>query len=104
MLFWEAEKPSLGVVHHLMVLCYHLQHPHLYSPEMLLEARRMLADFVVGSVSPPSVESKMFTLVVPIGCGIAATSRLSYWGLRAAVFSANDRLQEPRTTYAGRHS
>ena len=26
-----------------------------------------------------------FTVVVPIGCGIAATSQLSYWGLRAAV-------------------
>ena len=29
MLFWEAENPANGEVHHLAVLCYHLQHPHL---------------------------------------------------------------------------
>lgn len=30
MLFWEAENPRAGAeVHHLMVLCYHLQHPSL---------------------------------------------------------------------------
>lgn len=29
--------------------------------------------------------SAEFTLVVPTGCWIIATSRLSYWGLRAAV-------------------
>lgn len=46
MLFWEAENPAYGEVHHLMVLCYHLQHPSLYSPEGLTEARKLLAEFV----------------------------------------------------------
>ena len=46
MLYWEAEFPALGVVHHLMVLCYHLQHPHLYSARTLTDAQGMLVDFV----------------------------------------------------------
>lgn len=44
MLFWEAENPASGEdVHFLMVLCYHLQHPALYSPDGLMEAGRLLA-------------------------------------------------------------
>ncbi len=39
MLYWETEEPSRWAVHHLMVLCYHLQHPHLYSPETLAGAQ-----------------------------------------------------------------
>ena len=35
LLFWENERPELGEVHHLLVLCYHLQHPSLYSAEGL---------------------------------------------------------------------
>jgi hypothetical protein len=46
MLFWEAEFPEYGVVHHLMVLCYHLQHPGLYSPEGLKTALDLLVTFV----------------------------------------------------------
>ena len=46
MLFWEAEFPALGVVHHLMVLCYHLQHPSLYSPEGLTTSKRLLEGFL----------------------------------------------------------
>ncbi len=47
MLGWESERPSvLGEVHHLMVLCYHLQHPSLYSPEGLsLSTPLMLGSF-----------------------------------------------------------
>lgn len=52
MLFWENEVPALGVVHHLMVLCYHLQHPSLYSREGLAHARGLLADFVAEGLSP----------------------------------------------------
>ncbi|MBX3059717.1 MAG: hypothetical protein KF770_24975 [Anaerolineae bacterium] len=52
MLLWEWEHPPLGEVHHLMVLCYHLQHPHLYSPEGLAYARRLLAQFVAQGLSP----------------------------------------------------
>ena len=46
MLFWENEESLLGEVHHLMVLCYHLQHPHLYSQEGLANAAGLLIDFV----------------------------------------------------------
>ena len=51
MLFWENEEPARGTVHHLMVLCYHLQHPSLYSREGLAYARTLLADFVERGVS-----------------------------------------------------
>jgi hypothetical protein len=55
MLAWEMEDPRLGVVHHLMVLCYHLQHPSLYTPEGLIFARQLLVDFVVEGVTPEEV-------------------------------------------------
>lgn len=58
MLFWEAEFPPLGEVHHLMVLCFHLQHPHLYSPEGLAYARQLLAEFVVNGVSPAEIRQQ----------------------------------------------
>ena len=58
MLFWEAEKPSLGVVHHLTVLCYHLQHPSLYSPEGLVEAQRLLVEFVEHSATTEEVRQR----------------------------------------------
>jgi hypothetical protein len=58
MLFWEAEDPSLGVVHHLMVLCYHLQHPSLYSPDGLTYARGLLTDFVERGLSPAEVRQR----------------------------------------------
>jgi hypothetical protein len=52
MLFWEAEQPALGIVHHLMVLGYHLQHPHLYSPEGLAGSKQILINFVAKGVTP----------------------------------------------------
>ncbi len=55
MLYWEAEHPAYGEVHHLTVLCYHLQHPSLYSPDGLNEARRLLAQFVEQGTSPVKV-------------------------------------------------
>jgi hypothetical protein len=59
MLFWEAENPSYGAeVHHLMVLCYHLQHPNLYSPDGLNEARRLLVEFVEHGASPVEVRKR----------------------------------------------
>ncbi|HRE47078.1 MAG TPA: DUF5946 family protein [Aggregatilineales bacterium] len=48
MLFWEQETPILGVVHHLMVLCYHLQHPHHYSTAGLAHAKTLLKSFLAG--------------------------------------------------------
>ena len=58
MLFWEAENPKLGEVHHLMVLGYHLQHPSLYSPEGLVEGLRLLDLFVVQGVAPEVVRKQ----------------------------------------------
>jgi hypothetical protein len=52
MLYWEAEKPALGVVHHLMVLSYHLQHPILYSPDGLTYSMGLLVDFVERGITP----------------------------------------------------
>lgn len=55
MLFWEGEDPANGEVHHLTVLCYHLQHPHLYSPDGLHQARRLLTEFIVLHQPPQQV-------------------------------------------------
>lgn len=52
MLFWENEDPRNGAVHHLAVLCYHLQHPELYSPEGLRYGLGLLVDFVEHGKNP----------------------------------------------------
>lgn len=59
MLFWEAENPVYGAqVHHLMVLCYHLQHPSLYSSEGLDYARQLLVEFLEHGATPEQVRRK----------------------------------------------
>ncbi|MBI5566541.1 MAG: hypothetical protein HY870_16695 [Chloroflexi bacterium] len=58
MLYWEVEDPARGEVHHLMVLCYHLQHPSLYSPDGLRHALGLLEDFVVRGKSPAEVRQR----------------------------------------------
>jgi hypothetical protein len=55
MLFWEAEFPELWVVHHLMVLCYHLQHPSLYAPDGLTVSKNLLAEFIETNITPAEV-------------------------------------------------
>jgi hypothetical protein len=56
---WELEDLTrFGQVHHLMVLCYHLQHPHLYSPEGLAGAKGLLMDFLTRGVSPQDVRRR----------------------------------------------
>lgn len=55
MLYWENEDPANLAVHHLTVLCYHLQHPSLYSPEGLTVAKRLLVDFLERGLSPLEV-------------------------------------------------
>ena len=58
-LFWENEYPDLTLdVHHLLVLCYHLQHPHLYSVEGLENALGLLKNFVVDGLSPQEVRKQ----------------------------------------------
>jgi hypothetical protein len=58
MLYWEAERPETGIVHHYMVLCYHMQHPSLYSPETLNNSKRMLTDFLSG-ITPRQMREKI---------------------------------------------
>ena len=55
--FREMDSRLLDV-HHLMVLCYHLQHPSLYSPEGLAGAARLLVDFVEGGITPQAVRRR----------------------------------------------
>jgi hypothetical protein len=53
MLSWESEYPDkTQAVHHLLVLCYHLQHPHLYSPQGLESAKQLLVSFVEQGIAP----------------------------------------------------
>jgi len=59
MLFWEADYPAYGAeVHHLLVLCYHLQHPSLYSPVGLKAAKQLLLEFVEQRASPAEVRQR----------------------------------------------
>ncbi len=58
MLFWEQEDPAIyGPTHHLMILSYHLQHPHLYSPEGLIYSKGLLFDFLERGLSPAQVRA-----------------------------------------------
>jgi hypothetical protein len=52
--YWELDH-QLYDVHHLMVLSYHLQHPWLYSPETLEQAKKMLVQFVEEGVTPQTM-------------------------------------------------
>ncbi len=56
--FWELDHQLLAV-HHLMVLCYHLQHPSLYSPHGLAFAEQLLIDFVEGGITPQEVRTRI---------------------------------------------
>lgn len=58
MLAWEVENPTFGEVHHLMVLCYHLQHPSLYSPEGLAWATQTLVVFLEQGATPQEVRQR----------------------------------------------
>jgi hypothetical protein len=59
MLAWEAEYPDKTMaVHHLMVLCYHLQHPHLCSPQGLAGAQQLLAQCVEEGAAPQEVRRR----------------------------------------------
>ena len=58
MLAWEVENPTFWEVHHMMVLCYHLQHPSLYSPEGLTWATHLLAEFVEHGVTTQEVRRR----------------------------------------------
>ncbi len=55
MLFWEHEDSSRWEVHHLTVLCYHLQHPSLYSQDGLANGIQLLTAFVRDGISPAEI-------------------------------------------------
>lgn len=54
---WELEYLVYDV-HHLMVLCYHIQHPSLYSPDGLRFAQHLLVEFVEQGVSPQQIRQR----------------------------------------------
>jgi hypothetical protein len=56
--FWELDNQLLDV-HHLMVLCYHLQHPGLYSPEGLRDAKLLLVVFLEEGLTPQQVRKRI---------------------------------------------
>jgi hypothetical protein len=51
MLFWENDVPARGVVHHLMVVSYNLQHPAILSPEGLQYSIGLLNEFLTGTLT-----------------------------------------------------
>jgi len=55
MLAWEVEDPRRWEVHHLTVLCYHIQHPSLYSPRGLQGAMQLLSQFLEQRLSTEEV-------------------------------------------------
>lgn len=60
MLFWETENPAIyGAVHHYTVLCYHLQHPHIYSMQGLNFAKNLLRHFLDEELDPAEARKRM---------------------------------------------
>lgn len=58
MLVWEfADEQGAAAVHHLSILCYHLQHPQLYSPQGLRHAINLLLTFDNGA-TPEQVRAE----------------------------------------------
>jgi hypothetical protein len=78
MLYWETENPGYGEVHHLMVLCYYLQHPSLYSQEGLEKAKQLLFDFVEVGIGPQDARRRGQAQV---------NSQNRKWKIRATVNS-----------------
>lgn len=58
MLAWELDH-QLYDVHHLMVLCYYLQHPELYSPAGLTYGLKLLVAFVEEGVTPQAMRQRI---------------------------------------------
>lgn len=58
LLAWEWEHQLLDV-HHLLVLCYHVQHPSLYSPDGLRYSQGLLVEFVEQGISPQQMRQRM---------------------------------------------
>jgi hypothetical protein len=54
---WELDN-HLYAVHHMMVLCFYLQHPSLYSPEGLRDAQQLLVRFLEEGITPPQARQR----------------------------------------------
>ena len=98
MLLWDLENTASDPgVHHLTVLCSHLQHPGLYSPEGLTGAMQLLTDFLVHGLSPQAVrrrdQAKMDSGKRKFKIRASPTSRGAYihpvkWTITAADVAA----------------
>jgi hypothetical protein len=62
-LAWDFEDSRAGSVHHLTVLCYHLQHPSLYSSEGLKCAEGLLVEFLEKGKTPEIVRRENYETV-----------------------------------------
>lgn len=60
--FWELDH-QLYDVHHLMVLCYYLQHPHSLSQEWLIGAKQQLIDFLENGATPQQMRQQIASKV-----------------------------------------
>ncbi len=59
----EFENPTIfGVVHHLTVPCYMLQH-NAYSQNIWIEARKMVAQFVEEGINPTEMRKQNYAKV-----------------------------------------
>jgi hypothetical protein len=112
MLFWENENPAYGTVHHLMVLSYYLQHPTLYSPEGLAEAKQLLVEFLERGATPAEVRSnnrarvdssKRKWKIKGIAASFGSYEQPIRWSITAAevVAAGSDRYCEQVRAWAG---
>ncbi len=59
MLVWDFEDfNGAGSVHHLTVLCYHMQHPSLYSRVALTHAKQFLKEVIQNNLSAKELLEK----------------------------------------------
>ena len=103
LLGWENEFPGYGEVHHLLVLCYHLQHPHLYSPEGLDHAKGLLIGFLEGGVTTEQVRREQRGRVSSTNRAWKVTARPGAQGAYARpvrwTMTIADIARAPHTNY-----
>lgn len=109
MLYWESEYPDYGIVHHLMVLCFYMQHPSRYSAEGLDHGKKLLTEFVANGTPPqtmrqrsaPKVASDVRTTPITARPGNSGSyAHPVTWTMRAADVAraaAEDYVENTRT-------
>lgn len=73
LLFWEFDS-DLFELHHLMVLCYHIQHPQLLSGQALETAKWQLAAFVDDGVTPDQMRKMLLNRLASQPSSVKVTS------------------------------